>query len=170
MTQEQKLTKTQKLRLKKMAHQIKGLPENQKKECMDLLAAYERWYDYAAALTSGTDEYNYSIWERDTYQKSLQYALHYALTGDVFSRSGAIVAEKYRGFSSPEKRKYLDKRKKELVEIYNAIDIFGQASEEERTHFKKSLESKVLSRLIRKKRAPDQSFGQKVSERSFMKD
>lgn len=170
MTQEKKLTKTQKLRLKKLAHQIKGLPEKQKKECMDLLDSYERWHDYAAALTPGTEEYNHSVWERNMYQHYLQFTLHYALTGDVFSRSGAIVTEKYPGFASPETRKFLDKRTKELVEIYNAIDIFGQASKEERDRFKKELKSGVLSRLIRKKRVPDQSLGKKTSERSFMKD
>ena len=170
MTQEQKLIKTQKLCLKKLAHQINGLPEKQKKECMDLLDSYERWYDYAAGLTPGTEQYKQSTWERDMYQHYLQFTLHYALTGDVLSRAGAIVTEKYPVFTSPETRKHLDKRTKELVEIYNAIDTFGQASKEERARFKKELKSGVLSRLIRRKRVPDQSLGKKTSERSFMKD
>lgn len=173
MTPEQKQKKKRQMRLRKLAHQIKGLPEDQKKECMDLLWAYERWYDYAASLQQDTEECKQSVWERNMYQSYLKFALHYALTGDVLSRNGVITftrEDDVRQSSNSEQKACLEKRDKELVEIDKSIECFGQASKQEREHFKKKLESKTFPRLVSKKQVPAQSFDRKITERSCMKD
>ena len=157
MISEQRQKKRQQIRLRKLAHQIKGLPEKQKKECVKLLQAYERWYDYVQTLQPGTEEYNYSVWERNTYQSYLKFALHFALTGDILSRAGVI------GFaytSDLKKKAHLEKREKELIEIDKSIDAFGQSSKQEREGFKKKLKSKRF--LAFPKQVKSQSFGQKI--------
>ena len=157
--------KTRRLRLKKLAHHIKGLPGNQKKECLDLLNSYAEWYDYAVSVPADTDEHGYAVWERNYYHRQLEFVLHYGLTGDVFSRAGATILA-----FSPEKRAYLEKRNKELVELDKLIEAYGESSEEERQRFHEELKPAFLSRLVSKKQVADQSFGQRTSERSFMKD
>ena len=158
------MEKMRRLRLKKLAHWMKGIPINKKKECLSILHSYDEWNARMLALPEKSMERGAAMWERNYYWNHLKFVLHYAMTGDVLSRSGVITLGSPRLVSDDETRSYLEKRGEELMEIDKAIQAYGDSSDEEKQRFEKEVTQKGIT-LFSKKQVPDQLFGRKIEIR-----